>query len=65
MGKNQRLVLDSALANPHTDGATITIVQTLAHARLGAISYLWPRFWTYHYELSYCNYEDSQRCMVD
>lgn len=58
MGKNQRLVPNPTLAKPHTDGATVAIVQTLVHAQLGAIGYLWPRFWTYHYELSYSNYEE-------
>jgi hypothetical protein len=36
---------DPALAQPHAAGASLTVTQIIEHERLGAIEYVWPRFW--------------------
>ena len=48
MGRTQKLTGDPTKARPHEAGASVIVVQTLAHNRLGAISYSWPRQWVFH-----------------
>jgi hypothetical protein len=57
MGKNEKLTPNPELARSHAAGASVAPIQTLVHAQLGTIAYIWPRLWTYHYESSYDAYE--------
>lgn len=48
MGRNQKLKSDPARARAHEAGASVKVVQILAHSQLGALSYTWPRYWVFH-----------------
>jgi hypothetical protein len=49
MGRSTKERSNPSLGKPHKAGAKVNVVQVLAHDRFGAIAYLWPRHWLYHY----------------
>lgn len=58
MGRSQKLTGDPTKARPHEAGASVIVVQTLAHNRLGAISYSWPRQWVFHARAAQAAFEE-------
>jgi hypothetical protein len=58
MGRSQKLTADPAIAKSHEAGASGIVVQTLAHKRLGAISYRWPRQWVFHARAAQAAFEE-------
>lgn len=48
MGRRDRVVADQSLARDHAAGSSITLLQPLVHAELGALGYEWPRHWVGH-----------------
>jgi hypothetical protein len=49
MGRSTKERSNPALGKPHAVGDQVAVVQVLTHDRFGAIAYLWPRLWRYHY----------------
>lgn len=45
MARRQSVKPDPALAHSHDAGASVVCIQVFEHERLGAVSYVWPRFW--------------------
>jgi hypothetical protein len=52
MGRRTRLRSDEELAYPHKAGATIILIQVLAHRTFGAIGYAWNEPWKMEHDLS-------------
>jgi hypothetical protein len=52
VGRKTKVRSNPALGKSHEVGANVAVIQLLTHARYGAISYLWPRFWVFELRLA-------------
>lgn len=53
MARSNRLISNPANAHAHAKGAKVQPIQVAEHDRFGAISYVWPRHWVFHYNAAY------------
>src|ERR1051326_9372057 len=49
MGRSIKERSNAELAQPHAEGAAVSVIQVLAHDRYGCMAYARPRHWSYHY----------------
>ncbi len=49
MAKKLRFISDPALAKPHEAGAVVELIQPVLHLQFGAIHYLSPKMYPYHF----------------
>ena len=49
MGKKLKLVSDPKIAKPHEAGAVIELTQPVLHNQFGAIHFITPQFYPYHF----------------
>lgn len=52
MGRKTKLQSHPGLAKPHDAGATVALLQILAHAQYGGIAYGWSEFWVFEANLA-------------